>query len=262
MAESSWFNNPWDSRAETYERLANRMIAKDASAFETFSDEFGPRFRALFLKKGLPVADAEELAISCVSDIAMAVGQYRRHTTGGGFEAWVFTIARHRLVDWWRDHKNKPLPLRDEIADCLETNSLNKNSGLTVAVRECVTKLAPDDQKIIHLRYTASETFLLVAEMMEISEGAARVRLTRALKKLRLILEEHPVIRSFLATRVKAVQAEKRMIFGRMVNAKSARKPATLKMCVDHSSHQEQSGFQGSRLLWQLTNDREDDLDG
>jgi RNA polymerase sigma factor (sigma-70 family) len=183
-----------------FDALAQRMIAGEDEAFETFSDIFGPRFKAMFLAKGLDVCEAEDLAVTCVSDIAIAIGQYSQ-AIGGGFEAWAFTIARHRLVDWWRDHKVQTIPLCESMnlvdQDCIEDDTV-----LSVAVRETVKLLSIQDQEIIALRYLShSQSYEEIASVLGISKGAVRVRMMRTLQKLAQKLSANPTIREFLRKR-------------------------------------------------------------
>jgi len=86
------------------EDLAARMIELDEDAFREFAEFFAPKFRAFFLARGLGILDAEDLTITCITDIALKVPRYRP-THGANFEKWVFTLARHSLADWWRDHQ-------------------------------------------------------------------------------------------------------------------------------------------------------------
>src|SRR5437868_3522796 len=95
------------------EDLARRMIALEEPAFQEFFDVFAPRFRAFFISKGMTWADAEELAISCVSDVALKIDKYKP-LEGVSFEAWVFTLARHARSDW-ADKQQPQVPLIDGL---------------------------------------------------------------------------------------------------------------------------------------------------
>src|ERR1700730_11791154 len=98
---------------EAIECLARRMSASEDEAFKEFSDLFGPRIRGYLIVHGLNPADAEDLAGSCITDIALKADRYRE-VEGAGFTAWVFTLVRHALVDWWR-RRRAELPYIDDI---------------------------------------------------------------------------------------------------------------------------------------------------
>ena len=170
------------------EDLARRMSALEEESFYEFAGFFGPRFRALFLSRGLTRADAEELSVSCVTDISLKVGQYKP-VADGSFEAWVFTLARRYVIDWWRA-RQPSLPLPDDLP--LSTPSVEEpepDSELVVAVRAALAQLSEADQKLIRLRNMEGEyTYAEAGEALGISAGTARVRHFRALKRLESLL--------------------------------------------------------------------------
>lgn len=175
---------------EAIECLARRMSALEDEAFKEFSDSFGPRIRSYLIVHGLNPADAEELAGSCITDIALKVDRYRE-VEGAGFTAWVYTLVRHALVDWWRSRKTA-LPYIDDI----ETESLidaadtEPNVELIASVREALADLTDVDRAILEMRYFGVEhSFVEIGKSLGILSNNARVRHHRALEKLRSTLE-------------------------------------------------------------------------
>jgi RNA polymerase sigma-70 factor (ECF subfamily) len=171
------------------ESLATRMAASEELAYAEFADTYGPRIRSFLLRRGLSSADAEDLAVSCVTDIALKVEKYRAMKPGG-FDAWVFTIARHQLIDWIRSRKNTeslpdnlaaPAPPDPDIVPDIEASQ---------AVNEAISQLSKNDQLIVRLRHLVEErTYAEIGEQLNISTETARVRHFRALKRLKSILE-------------------------------------------------------------------------
>jgi hypothetical protein len=49
------------------------MLALDADAYYEVAEVSGSSLRRLFLQSGLPASDAEDLATSCMTDIALKV---------------------------------------------------------------------------------------------------------------------------------------------------------------------------------------------
>jgi RNA polymerase sigma factor (sigma-70 family) len=175
------------------ERLPERMVALEDRAYQEFADHFGPRFRALFLHCGLVASDAEDLAVSCITDIALKVGRYRR--SEGNFEAWVFLLARRALVDWWRRHR----PTQPLLEDLSAEESAAPDPDLLQSVREALAKLSEDDQTIICLRDFGTEhSYAEIAQRLGIQTGAARTRHLRALQRLESLLGQDARVRSFL----------------------------------------------------------------
>lgn len=187
------------------EDLARRMTLLEEQAFCEFAEIFGPRFRAFFIKRGLTRSDAEDVAVSCVTDIALKVERYRA-LPGGSFERWVFTFARNYLVDWWRN-RHSYYSLYDDSqlsdsswSDFRSDDGLEPDSDAVLAVRDAMVKLSETDRTLIRLRNLEGEsTYTDVGRQLGISSGNARVRHFRALKRLKSLLEKDPRIKKFLS---------------------------------------------------------------
>lgn len=183
------------------EELAARMNAADEQAFQEFSDTYGPRLRAFFASRGLRIADAEDLAVSCVSDISLRVNKYQPQQEG--FEAWVFTLARNFLSDWRRKHPEME-PLPESLAAPADPEEPDEgNQPVIIAVRRAVAGLSVTDQMIVRLRYFGEErSFTEIGALLGIQPGAARVRHFRALKNLEGALKQDDRIQHFLNRKI------------------------------------------------------------
>lgn len=189
------------STQDDFEDLATRMCAADEQAFQEFASMFGPRLRAFFVTRGLRVMDAEELAVSCVTDISLRVEKYR-HQEKGGFEAWVFTLARNFLSDWRQSHVTvEPLP-DDLEAPRPSDEETESDTGIVLAVRQALGHLSETDQLIIRLRYLEEErSFAEIGDLLGVKTVTARVRLHRALEHLEAALKQNQRISEFLKRR-------------------------------------------------------------
>lgn len=176
------------------EDLARRMCELDERAYQEFSDCFGYRFRSLFFRRGLQLSDAEDLAVSCVTDIALKVEQYHP-VEGGSFEAWVFTLARRALIDWWRARRAAE-PLSEDLpsdfpSDLPFDDEPVHDSELTSAVNDALARLSEADRVVIETKnFSGEQTFAEAGVTLGLSAGAARVRHHRALKRLQELLEQ------------------------------------------------------------------------
>jgi RNA polymerase sigma-70 factor (ECF subfamily) len=183
------------------EDLARRMVELDEPAYDEFARTFGWRFRAFFRKRGLTYTDAEDLAVSCVTDIALKVDQYRP-IEDGSFKGWVFTLAHRYLFDWWRGHRTAE-SLSDTLpADFPADEEPDSDSAHTSAVKDAMAHLSEDDQAIIRLKDMSGEqTYDEVAKALGVRAGTARVRHHRALKRLQVVLEKDERMVSYLKRR-------------------------------------------------------------
>lgn len=188
------------------EILATRMARLEPEAFWEFADEFGPRLIGFFMRRGAPETDAEQLAFECLLVVGRKIGQYRRQE-GGSFEGWVFKIARRKLIDWLR--KTVATQPIDDIIDSLASGGdpwsellkaieeeQESPTETTRAVHEALAQLSTADQEVIRLRFI--DTRLDNAELaahLGIQINAAKTRLSRAIKRLKTILEKDPRIK-------------------------------------------------------------------
>jgi RNA polymerase sigma-70 factor (ECF subfamily) len=103
----------------------------------------------------------------------------------GHFAAWLFTIARHKWMDYFRqEHRELPLeavvnlPSKDDPQ--LETLNLEEIQ----MIRRAVCELPEEDQELIRLRFVARLNFAEIALILGCKEEAAKKRLYRLLAHL------------------------------------------------------------------------------
>jgi RNA polymerase sigma-70 factor (ECF subfamily) len=183
------------------EEMATRMLYLEEEAFIEFAKIFGPRLKAFFLKRGLSAGDAEDLSVSCVTDISLKVNKYTA-LREGGFTSWVFALAHNSLVDWWRNRRvTEPLPENLSAPALPDDQGDDEHvAGIVTAVRQALALLADSDRSVIILReLEGNYTYDEIAGRLGMRAEAARVRHHRALKKLKAILEADPRIVKFLS---------------------------------------------------------------
>jgi RNA polymerase sigma factor (sigma-70 family) len=171
------------------ENLARRMAAIEEEAFAEFANIFGPKLRAFFITRGLRAAEAEDLAVSSITDICLRIEKYAEQEDGS-FESWVYTLARNFLVDWHRSRPQvEPLPLQLPAPEPVEGRTETRRVAL-VAVREAIETLSDTDQMILTLRHLEEErSFSEIGQILGIEPGTARTRHSRALAHLKEVLE-------------------------------------------------------------------------
>jgi RNA polymerase sigma-70 factor (ECF subfamily) len=130
---------------------------------------------------------AEDLAAETWVAIVRGIGRFQ----GGeaAFRAWVFTIARHKARDWWRQTARKPVqelpetslaepPAPDDpAATVLEAAS-------TRAALALIATLPAGQAEAILLRVVAGLEVKQVAEIMDKRPNTVRVLTHRGLRRL------------------------------------------------------------------------------
>jgi RNA polymerase sigma factor (sigma-70 family) len=189
------------------EILAVRLAQDEAKAFWELYRTFGPRLVRFFKRRGVPDTDAENLAFECLQDVRRKIGKYQPQQ-GGSFMGWIFTMARRKWIDWWR-RNGTTLPLGDEMLKNL-TGHEAQLFGLLIeleedseppdlntrAVYDALEQLSTTDQEVIRLRFIdAHLDNAELAARLGIQINAVKTRLSRALKRLKTILEKDPRIK-------------------------------------------------------------------
>jgi RNA polymerase sigma-70 factor (ECF subfamily) len=132
---------------------------------------------------------SDAIADDVVSEtmIAAIEGLRRFDPTKGSFASWLFTIAARRVADRERSHRRfwraamrwwyPPEPL-DDSAEIVQRNDEARR------VRQALADLSHDDRELILLRYGAELTSQQIADILDLTPGAVRMRLSRLRERL------------------------------------------------------------------------------
>jgi RNA polymerase sigma factor (sigma-70 family) len=178
------------AREDEWARLMIAAMAGDENAYRDLLDAVAALVRSIarrgFARAGLDTAEAEDV----VQETLLAM-HLKRHTwrQADPIGAWIAAIARNKLIDALRRRGRRgevsiddlakepeaefiePLPLADDLKRML--------GGLTVQQRAIVTAISIDGRSV-------RET----AQRLAMNEGAVRVGLHRALKRLAALFRE------------------------------------------------------------------------
>jgi RNA polymerase sigma-70 factor, ECF subfamily len=137
---------------------------------------------------------AEDVTSETFEAVCRNLGSYR---AGTDFEAWLFTIAHHRVADHFRRRYRRQEVALDEALPA-EGHGLpgdvpavtGPEEALLAAERRAEVagafrRLRPDQQEVLALRVLGGLSAAQVGEVLGKSEGAVRVAQHRALQSLR-----------------------------------------------------------------------------
>ena len=134
---------------------------------------------------------AEDLAAEVW--LAVARGLSRFSGDEAGFRGWIFTIARHRLIEHRRKvarHRTELMP-HDRLDGPIERGFggdpawlVIEQLGVQETIEMLVAGLAPDQAEAVLLRVLGGFDVTEVARIMGKSPGSVRVLCHRALKRL------------------------------------------------------------------------------
>lgn len=109
-------------------------------------------------------------------------------------QAWLWTVARNRIADYYRLLKRRPgIPL-DSIDDIEDTLITPEQEILRVEkdaeLHRMIQKLPQQQQRVLTLRFLAELPCSEIASIMGKSENATRTMLSRAMHTLRRVSKD------------------------------------------------------------------------
>lgn len=173
---------------EPFDLLLARARDGDERAFEGLYRDLAPRV-ARYLRVQAPDF-AEDAASDAWYEVARAIGRFEGNEIA--FRAWVFTIARHKVVDHarreWRTRRVElsDQPVQGHGDDAAECADLAEQTRQAVAL---VRTLPPDQAEVVMLRVVAGLDNAEIAELLDKSSGAVRVLAHRGLRRLARTLQ-------------------------------------------------------------------------
>ena len=140
---------------------------------------------------------AEDACADTWLEVARSLDRFEGDMTG--FRAWVFTIARRKLVDGIRRDARRPVrfvgeadeldALADSAAGGTDPAELAEAQDDTSRAIALVRTLPPDQAEALMLRVVAGLDYAEIAALMGRSQGAVRVLAHRGLRRLARTLD-------------------------------------------------------------------------
>ncbi|MEJ5308341.1 MAG: RNA polymerase sigma factor [Anaerolineae bacterium] len=164
------------------EELARLARDGDRLAFDVLCDRYLPvvynRLRAL-------------LPFDAVDDVTQevfiaAVGAIRTYRATATFRTWISGIARHKVVDFYRQRGRQPetVELDPEVNDVAEQSGWQEQAAVRMAMRQL-----PDHyQDVLLLRFAEGLPFQDIADTLCLSLEATKSRYRRAIAAIAEVL--------------------------------------------------------------------------
>jgi RNA polymerase sigma-70 factor, ECF subfamily len=154
----------------------------DPKAFgELYRIYVGQVFRYLYSRIGT-VPEAEDITAQTFLVAFESFGSFRQD---GHFASWLFAIARHKVMDFYRQRKlTTPI---DEIRDLpAEADPLAGviQSERTAALGKLIRALPEGDREVLRLRFLADMSFPEMARLLRRKEDAVKKTTYRLLARL------------------------------------------------------------------------------
>lgn len=154
----------------------------DPDAFAALYQRYlTPIYRYLLVRLGNS-QDAEDIT-SRVFIEALEGLVHQRYRENGKFEAWLFTIARRRLIDFYRQRPAVSL----EEAAILDPDPFDRvqSSDNKARLKELLSQLDEDKQELMRLRFSGGLSFAEIAVLEGKSEASVKMMIHRTIHWLR-----------------------------------------------------------------------------
>jgi RNA polymerase sigma-70 factor (ECF subfamily) len=177
-------------RDESERQLLARAQAYDAAALsELYHRHADALFRYIFVRvRDRPTAEdlVGDVFVKALEDLPF----YR--DMGRPFEAWLYTIARARVIDYYRrQNVRRTTVLNERLAATTEAEPdqlVIERDGVRRAL-EAVERLTEEQRQVVSLRFYVGRSIAEVAALMGKTEGSVKALQHRALASLRRLLE-------------------------------------------------------------------------
>ena len=186
------------------EAAAIERAQRDPMEFSAIYRQFVDRVFYYVLAKADSRGDAEDITAQVFLDALESLPRYRHR---GHFAAWLFTIARHRLADFYRQNRAerlnadpgrrpglRPSPTGpattgsaptegvDPLGEIIEVEHLERLSKLVAELKE-------DERELLRLRFAAGLNFAEIAALQGRKESAIKMSTYRLLARLNSQME-------------------------------------------------------------------------
>lgn len=113
-------------------------------------------------------------------------------TVNGSPKAWLFTIVRNSLTDYYRRKKFISI---DESPDAfIQTDGIEtdiENRDILDVLKKSLAALPEDELEIIKLRYFSNLKYREIGELTGKNEGFVKTKSSRIIKKLRIMVNKY-----------------------------------------------------------------------
>lgn len=180
---------------QSFEKTLRAARAGGEWAWRDLYAELAPSVLGFLRARGAPDADdlAGEVFVQVVRDLPRFEGDWR------GFRAWVFTIARHRLLDERRRLARRPgAPLAETDEEARAGGDVTEDAIARLdleRVAAILAQLSPDQRDVLLLRVIGDLSVEEVGRVIGKRPGAVKQLQRRGLAAARKLLAEEDASR-------------------------------------------------------------------
>ncbi len=121
-------------------------------------------------------------------DVFIKIIKYKTSYKNGNFAAWIYTIARNIFSSYYqKTKKERSNEIDDDKLDANETLVSESNQDDLEHLQKALLKLSNSDRELIVMHRFQEIKYEQIAQIIGSNENAVKVKVHRALKKLKEI---------------------------------------------------------------------------
>lgn len=167
-------------------------VERDRAAFRELFDHFAPRVRGFLVKRGLPPAQADDLAQEAMLAIWRRAESY--DGSKSAVSTWVYSIARNLHIDQYRKSvRAGRVDLSDpslQPGEAAAADDLCERAEEIDSVAEALSTLPADQREVLDLAFVEALSHRDIADRLDLPLGTVKSRIRLAMVKLKTRLGE------------------------------------------------------------------------
>jgi RNA polymerase sigma-70 factor (ECF subfamily) len=174
-------------RLEVDSKTVQRALEGDRSTLAHIYDAYAKPIYRYHLSRVGNTSDAEDLTAQTFLAVIEYLPRYQHRDK---FTAWIFQIARNKVMDHFRKHHNYG-EINESVADPAQSDVLEAvvRDESHARLRSLLQFLDEEERELIRLRYTAELSFVEIAQLLGRKEDAVRKSVRRILDRLSIQME-------------------------------------------------------------------------
>lgn len=177
------------------EQLADELLIIEAAKLDPghFAPLYEKYYRQIF-NYVYQRLDSKDTAFDITGQVFLkALTNLQRYQFKGvPFASWLYRIAHNEIIQLYRTQKDKRA-INADIGDLrfiCEENETPFFEEYIPAIKQLIQQLDHDDLQLVELRYFEKRAFKEIAEILDITEVNAKVRMYRIIEKLKKALNK------------------------------------------------------------------------
>lgn len=179
------------------QELAQKVLDGDSSAFEALVIENQKNVFNLALRMTGNEEDAMDISQDVFLKAYQSLDSFRGESR---FSVWLYRMTYNMCIDLSRKKQRKPVTpltltgddgeLTDmEVADLrFSPEIVSERRELYIAIRRAVDSLTPEHRQVFLMREDTDMSYERIAEVLQVSEGTVKSRLSRARRQIAKLL--------------------------------------------------------------------------